>query len=59
MDWLDLTASDLAKEMEEDMPSLVARFTAQMRKRAARGEGETTPGSEVSGGKRLKRSSLD
>ena len=59
MDWLDLTTSDPTEEIEENMSSLAAGFAAQMHKREARSKGETTPGSEVSGGKGPKRSGLD
>ena len=35
MDWTDPTASELAKEGEDDMSSLAIGFVARMRKRAA------------------------
>ena len=41
------------------MFSLVVGFFAQMNKRAASAQGETTPGYEVSGGKCLRRSDPD
>ena len=41
------------------MSSLVVGFAARMLKRAVSFQGETTPNSEVSGGKRPKRSSPD
>ena len=43
VDWLDLTTSDLAEEMEEDMSSLAPGFAARMRKRVTSTQGETTP----------------
>ena len=52
-------ASEPTEEREDDISSLVARFAAQMRKRAVSFQGETTPNSEVSGGKRPKQCSLD
>ena len=55
MDQVDPIVSDLAEEMKDDMSSLVARFSAPMRKWAASAQGETTPSSEVSDGKRPKR----
>ena len=56
MDWTDPTASELAEERKNDMSSLVAGFAARMRKLAMSSQGETTPGSEVPGIKRPKRS---
>ena len=56
VDLVDPKASDLAKEREDDMSSLAARFSKRMRKRAISGQEETTSGFEVSGGKCLKRS---
>ena len=41
------------------MSSLVVGFSVRMRKWAASTQGETTPGSEVSDEKSLKRSDLD
>ena len=41
------------------MSSLDVGFPARMRKRAMSAQGETTPGSKVSGGKRPKQFSLD
>ena len=41
------------------MSSLAAGFAPRMRKRAASAQGETTPGSEVSSGKRPNRSGLN
>ena len=52
-------ASEPTEEMEDDMSSLVARFFAQMRKRAVSSQGETTPGSEVPGSKLPKLSGLN
>ena len=59
VDWLDLIASDLAEEREEDMSSLATVFAAQMSKRAASAQGETIPGFEVSRGKRSRRPGPD
>ena len=59
MDWVDPKASDSAKEWEDDMSSLTVGFVTRMHKRAASAQRETTPGSEVSSEKRLKRSSPD
>ena len=59
VDWGEPTASGLAKDKEGDMSSLVAGFTAQMRKRATDAHGETTPGSEGPGDKYLRRSGLE
>ena len=59
VDWLDPPASDSAEEMEEDMFSLASGFAVRIRKRAASTQGETTPGSEVSGRERLRRSGLE
>ena len=56
---MDPNTSDSAEEREDDMSSLPAGFFAQMRKQAASTQGETTPGFEESGRKRLKWSSLD
>ena len=47
-------ANGSAVEGEQDMSSLAVGFAAQMRKRAASAQGETTLGSEVPSGKRLK-----
>ena len=47
------------EESEDNMSSIVAGFVARMHKRAASAHGETTPGSEVPGGKYSKRSGLD
>ena len=52
-------ASESAEESEHDMYSLVVGFSVRMLKRAASAQGETTPGSEVPGGKCLKRSGLN
>ena len=52
-------ASEPTEESEQDMSSLVAGFIAQMRKQAASAQGETTPDSEVVGGKRPKRLGLN
>ena len=57
MDLMDPIVSELAKEREDDMSSLAAEFAAQMRKRVAISQGETIPGFEVLGDKRLKWSS--
>ena len=59
MDWVDPNISDSTKEREADMSSLAAEFAAQMRKRAASSQRETTPGSEVSSEKLPKRLGLD
>ena len=50
MDWLDPPFGDPIEKREEYMSSL-AGFTARMHKQAANTQGETTPGSEVYGGK--------
>ena len=55
MDWADLNTSDLVEKMKDDMSNLATGFAARMHKRAASAQGETTPGSEVSGEKRPKR----
>ena len=55
---MDQISSELTEEREDDMSSLADGFFARMRKRAASVQGETTPGSEVPGGKRSKRSGL-
>ena len=59
VDWVDPNISDSTKEREADMSNLAAEFVAQMRKRAASSQRETTPGSEVSSEKLPKRSGLD
>ena len=59
MDWVDPNASDTTKEREDDMSSLVSRFATRMSKRAASAQGETTPSSKVSSGKRPKLSGPD
>ena len=59
VDWVDLNSSEPAEEREGDMSSLAAGFVAWMRKRAVSAQGETTPDSEVSSGKRPKRSGQD
>ena len=51
--------SEPAEESEHDMSSLTAGFAMWMHKRAASAQGETTPCSEVLGGKRPKRSGLN
>ena len=56
MDWVDPKARDPAEERVDDMSSLAAEFFVWMRKRVSSAQGETTPGFEVSGEKRLKRS---
>ena len=55
MDLVDPNASDLAKERENNMSSLVVGFPVRMLKRAMSAQGETTPVSKVSGGKRPKK----
>ena len=59
MDRVDPIASDPTEEREDDMSSLVAGFSARMRKRAASAQGKTTPGFEVPGRKSPKRSGLN
>ena len=54
LDWVDLNASNLAEEREDDMFSMTAEFVARKRKRATNAQGETTLGSEVYGEKRPK-----
>ena len=56
MDWVDPISSEPAKEREGDMSSVATGFVMRMRKWATSAQGETTPGSEVSGNKRPKRS---
>ena len=51
---VDPIVSEPAEERKDDMSNLAARFVAQMRKRATSTQKETTPSSEVPGGKRLK-----
>ena len=48
------TASEPAEESEQDMFSLTVGFVVRMRKRVTSAQGETTPGSEVPGGKHPK-----
>ena len=43
VDWLNITASDLAEEREEDMSSLVVEFASHMRKRAVSSQRKNTP----------------
>ena len=57
VDWTDPTISKLVKEREAEMSSLVARFTARMRKRASNAQGVFTPDFEGLDGKRSRRSS--
>ena len=57
VEWVDSIASDPAEERESDMSSLAARFFARMPNWATSDQGETTPGSEVSGGKHFRWSS--
>ena len=59
VEWLDSIASDLAKERENDMSSLVAGFATWMRKQAMSAQGETTPSSKVYGKKRSRQSGPD
>ena len=56
VDWVDPNTSDLAEEREDNMSSLGVGFSAQIRKRAASAQEETTPSFEVYGGKHPKRS---
>ena len=51
VDLVDPIASDPAEEMEDNMSSLAAGFAARMCKKAANAQGDTTPSSEVFGGK--------
>ena len=55
VDLVDPISSELAEEREDDMSSLATRFSARMCKRAMSAQGETTPSSKASGGKRPKR----
>ena len=48
VDWVDPISSEPAKEREGNMSSLAAGFATWMLKRAARSQGETTPGSKPS-----------
>ena len=59
MNWVDLIVSESTEEREDDMSNLTAELVAWMCKRATSTQGETTPGSKVPGGKRLKRFGLD
>ena len=56
---MDPISSEPFEEKEGDMSSLTAGFAARMRKWATSAEGETTPGSEASGGKCTKQSGPD
>ena len=49
--WVDSIASDSAEEREDDLSNLAARFALRMFKQATSAQGDTTPGSEVSGEK--------
>ena len=51
VEWVDSIASDSAEERKDDLSNLTARFASRMRKQAASAQGDTTPGSEVSGEK--------
>ena len=55
---MDQISSEPAEEREDDMSSLADGFSARMHKRVASVQGESTPGSEVPGGKRPKQSGL-
>ena len=55
MDWVDPILSESAKEGEDDMSNLADGFTVRMCNRATSAQGETTPGSEVSDDKLLRR----
>ena len=59
LEWVDSIASDPAEERENDMFSLAAGFTVWMSKQAVSAQGETTPGSKVSGKKRSRQSGPD
>ena len=59
VDWVDPIANESAEEREDNMSSLTARFSTRMRKQATSAQRETTPGSDVPGGKRPKRSGLN
>ena len=59
VDWVDPNASDSTKDRVDDMSSLVVGFVAWMHEWASSAQGETTLGSEVSGGKHPKRSGPD
>ena len=59
VDWVDQNASDPVEERENDKSSIVAGFAARMHKQVENSQGETTPGSEVFGGKCPKRSGPD
>ena len=57
MDWVDQITSELVEEREDDMSSLAVGFVTRMCKQAMSAKVETTPDSEVLGGKYPKRSS--
>ena len=52
----DSTVSELTKEMEAEISNIAAGFVVWMSKQAANAQGEATPGSEGSNGKRFKQS---
>ena len=56
---MDSISSEPTEEREDDMSSLAVGFAAQMRKRAASAQRETTSGFEGLDGKQPKRSGLD
>ena len=55
VEWVDSITNDPDEEREDDMSSLAVEFFARMSKRATSAQEETTPGSEVSRGKRSRR----
>ena len=54
MDLVDLISNESDKEREDDMSSLIVRFTARMRKRAASAQRRLPPTSKGQGDKRPK-----
>ena len=59
VDWVDPFSNEPAEEREDDMSSLVARFTTRICKWVMRTQGEITPGSEVLCDKSPKQPSPD
>ena len=59
VDWVSPNASNPTEEKEDNMSSLATRFATPMSKREVSTHGETTPGFEVSGKKRSRRSDPD
>ena len=51
--------SELVKEIEHNISSLIVGFFSRIRKKVASAQGETTPGSGVPNSKRPKRLGLN